>query len=114
MTNERPDSLKGVFFIFGGPESKNFFSSEVSPSPKDSKNIKHLGSVVDSFGDMAVHRQTDRHTDRHCQILSPLALWAGGEKILQLPFPEEQSFIKYKFIIELSQEITILHISWQI
>jgi len=40
-----------------------------------------LGSVLDSFGDMAVHTQTDRQTDGQCHLLSPLALRAGGEKI---------------------------------
>ena len=32
--------------------------------------------MVGSFRAMARHTQTHRH----CQILSPLALWAGGEK----------------------------------
>ena len=40
--------------------------------------------MVDSFGDMAANTHTDTQTHRHCQILSPLALWAGGEKTAEL------------------------------
>ena len=30
---------------------------------------------------MARYKQTHTQTDSHCELLSPLALWAGGEKI---------------------------------
>ena len=36
--------------------------------------------MVVSLRDMAVDKQTHRHTDKLSQLLSPLALWAGGEK----------------------------------
>ena len=29
---------------------------------------------------------THRQTDRHCETLSPLALWAGGEKTIKCKF----------------------------
>ena len=57
--------LKGVFFIFGGPKSKTFFSKECSPWPKDSENIRHLGSVVNGFRDMASDIQIENSNYCH-------------------------------------------------
>ena len=44
-----------------------------------------------------VNRERDRQTDRHCEILSPLALRAGGEKIsIQTLLVGQKVFFEFK------------------
>ena len=60
--------------------------------------------MVDSLRDMAVDKQTHRHTDKHSQLLLPLALWAGSEKSKEKS-NSNMKVLKYFFIKFQSPEI---------
>ena len=45
--------------------------------------------MLKSFEDMAANTETDTQTDTHCEILSPMALRAGGKKSINKKTQQE-------------------------
>ena len=58
---------------------------------------------------LAFRNLGDTHTHRHCQILSPLALWVGGEKIQFVKLDEQNATFLQPSIINCECSIYILN-----